>query len=92
MSDLITSSNNQVIQVISFTILNDSTFEKRYSREGRRWREAMQTIKYQKGWVRTLYGHDMSSFHKVDLYVGASRTFSGSLALLHKYLILSLAP
>ena len=64
------SSGTQVTQVISFTVLNDSSFEKRFSREGRRWTGAMETIRRQSGWIRTLYGHDMGSFHKVDLYVG----------------------
>ena len=67
-----TSSDYQVIQVISFTILNDSTFEKRFSKEGRRWAKAMQTIKEQEGWLQTLYGRDMNSFHRIDLYVCTS--------------------
>ena len=69
MSDSTASPNLQVIQVISFTILNDSTFEKRFSKEGKSWTKAMQTLNRQDGWIRTLYGRDMSSFHTVDLYV-----------------------
>ena len=72
MSDYYTSLEHQVIQVISFTILNDSDFEESGSREGKRWIRAMRTIKQQDGWVQTLYGRDMSSLHKVDLYVGES--------------------
>ena len=30
----------------------------------------METIQRQSGWIRTLYGHDMGSSHKVDLFVG----------------------
>ena len=73
MSNSTATLDLQVIQVISFTILSDSTFEERFSREGKSWTRAMQTIKQQEGWIRTLYGRDMSSFHKVDLYVGMSR-------------------
>lgn len=68
--------DQQVIQVLSFTILNDSKFESRFSKEGRRWQKAMRTIQQQDGWVRTLYGLDMNAFHRVDIYIGKSTSLS----------------
>ena len=63
-------SEQQVLQIISFTILNDSNIESRFSLEGRRWRRAMRTIRKQTGWLRTLWGRDMNSSHKVDIFIG----------------------
>ncbi|CAF9921826.1 MAG: hypothetical protein ALECFALPRED_001888 [Alectoria fallacina] len=63
------SSERQVLQIISFTILNDSTIEHRFSHEGRRWRNAMRTIRKQTGWLRTLWGRDMNSSHKIDIFI-----------------------
>lgn len=64
------SNEQQVLQTISFTILNDSTIEHRFSHEGRRWRKAMRTIRKQTGWLRTLWGRDMNTSHKVDIFIG----------------------
>ncbi|CAD6584989.1 MAG: 40S ribosomal protein S27 [Alectoria sarmentosa] len=63
------SNEQRVLQIISFTILNDSTIEHRFSQEGRRWRKAMRTIRKQTGWLRTLWGRDMNSSHKIDIFI-----------------------
>ena len=49
MSNPTATLDLQVIQVISFTILNDSTFEERFSKEGKSWTRAIHTIKQQEG-------------------------------------------
>lgn len=62
-------SERQVVQIVSFTILNDSTIEQRFSQEGRRWRKAMRTIRNQTGWLRTFWGRDMNTSHKIDIFI-----------------------
>ena len=62
----------QVVQAISFTILNDSKFEARSSWEAKRWQQAMRLIQSQGGWVRTLFGRDINVSNKVDIYIGMS--------------------
>ena len=64
------STEQQVLQRISFTILNDSTIENKFSQEGRRWRKAMRTIRKQTGWLRTLWGRDMNTSYKIDIFIG----------------------
>ena len=64
------SSEQQVLQIVSFTILNDSTIERKFSQDGRTWRKAMRTIRKQTGWLRTLWGRDMNSSHKIDIFIG----------------------
>ncbi|MCJ1280327.1 hypothetical protein MMC21_008154 [Puttea exsequens] len=63
------SPRTQFVHKISFTIPNDSTFEARHTKDGRRWASAMRKIKTQTGWVQTLWGRDMNAFHKLDLIV-----------------------
>lgn len=76
-------SEQQVLQIISFTILNDSTIEDRFSQEGRRWRKAMRTIRKQTGWIRTLWGRDVNSSHKIDIFVGMKQEHLLNIALIH---------
>ena len=58
------------VQVIPFTILNDSIFEIRFSQEGRRWRKVTKIIRQPEGWLQTLYGRDLNSSNRLDLYIG----------------------
>ena len=69
--------DSQVVQVVSFTILNDSTFEARSSKEGKRWQQAMRIIQCQKGWIRTLFGRDINASHRVDIYIGKRAIYIG---------------
>ena len=67
------SSKQKVLQIISFTILNDSKIENRFSQDGRRWRKVMRTIRKQTGWLRTLWGRDMNTSHKIDIFIGMKK-------------------
>lgn len=67
----IPSGSNQIVQTVSFKILNDNNFENRFSRDGRRWANAMRTIRKQSGWLQTMWGRDVNALNRLDLFIGA---------------------
>jgi len=69
LASSMSSSRHQIVQIISFTIPNDNTFDDRFSKDGRRWANAMRNIKKQDGWLQTLWGRDVNAFHKLNLFI-----------------------
>jgi hypothetical protein len=45
-------------------------YEDRISKDGRRWANAMRSVKKQSGWLQTLRGRDVNALHKIDIFIG----------------------
>ncbi|KAL9123963.1 MAG: hypothetical protein Q9217_006661 [Psora testacea] len=64
-----TSYNDEVTQVLSFSVGTNSEFDLSHSKAGSKWRATCRMIEKQPGWEHLLWGRDMYDLNVVNVYI-----------------------